>query len=112
VLDIAGTQSFSELRRVLEPGATVVVVGGPRANRLLGPLGHVVGSRLRAIRGSQHATFFVAKFNKDDMETLRDLMVSRQLASVVGSTYPLDEIAAALRHMGEGHPRGKIVITV
>ena len=112
VLDIAGTRSFSELRRVLEPGATVVVVGGPRANRLLGPLGHVVGSRLRAIRGSQRATFFVATFNKEDMETLRELMESGKLTSVIDSTYPLDEIAGALQHMGEGHPRGKILITV
>lgn len=112
VLDIAGTRSFSELRRVLEPGAAVVVIGGPRANRLLGPLGHVVGSRLRAIRGSQRATFFIAKFNKEDMETLRDLMESGKLTSVIDSTYPLDQIASALQHMGEGHPRGKIVIVV
>ena len=112
VVDIAGTRSFDELRRVLEPGATVVVVGGPRANRLLGPIGHVVGSRLRAIRGSQRATFFIAKFNKADMETLRDLMESGKLTSVIDSTYPLDEIAGALQHMGEGHPRGKIVVTI
>ena len=47
VLDIAGTRSFSELRRVLEPDATVVLIGGPRANRLLGPIGHLAnrGSR-------------------------------------------------------------------
>ncbi|MET0560408.1 MAG: zinc-binding dehydrogenase [Gaiellaceae bacterium] len=102
----------AELRRVLKPGATVVVLGRPRANRLLGPLGHVVGSRLRAIRGSQRATFFIAKFNEEDMETLRDLMESGKLTSVIDSTYPLDEIAGALQHMGEGHPRGKIVVTV
>src|SRR6478735_8062632 len=35
VLDVAGTRPFSALNRVLEPSATVVVVGGPRANRLL-----------------------------------------------------------------------------
>lgn len=111
MLDIAGTRSFSELRRVLEPRATVVVVGGARSNRFLGPLGHV-GSRLRAIRGNQRATFFIAKFNKADMETLRDLMATGKLTSVIDRTYPLDEIAGALQHMGEGHPRGKVVITV
>jgi NADPH:quinone reductase-like Zn-dependent oxidoreductase len=110
VLDIAGTRSFSQLRRVLEPDATVV--GGPRANRLLGPLGHVVGSRLAAVRGSQRMTFFIAKFNKADMETLRNLLEAGKLTSVVDSVYPLDKIGGALRHMGEGHPRGKIVVTV
>ena len=112
VLDIAGTRSFSELRRVLAPAATVVVVGGPRANRFLGPIGHLAGSRLRALRGSQRAVFFLAKFTKEDMEALRDLMESGRVTSVIDSTYPLDRIGDALRHMGEGHPRGKIVVTV
>ena len=112
VLDIAGTRSFDELRRVLTPDATIVVVGGPRANRLLGPIGHVAGSRLRALRGSQRATFFLAQFNKADMETLRDLMADGKLTSVIDSTYPLDRIGEALLHMGAGHPRGKIVVTV
>lgn len=112
VLDIAGTRSFDVLRRVLKPDATVVVVGGPRASRFLGPIGHLAGSRLRSLRGSQRATFFLAKFNKADMETLRDFLKEGKLTSVIDSTYPLDEIGIALRHMGEGHPRGKIVVTV
>ena len=46
------------------------------------------------------------------METLRDLMADGKLTSVIDSTYPLDRIGEALLHMGEGHPRGKIVVTV
>jgi len=111
-LDIAGTRPFSHLRRVLEPNARVIVIGGPRASRLLGPLGHIVGSRLAALRASQKAVFFVARFNKEDMETLRGLFEDGRMTSVVDSTYPLDAIGAALEHMGEGHPRGKIVVTV
>jgi NADPH:quinone reductase-like Zn-dependent oxidoreductase len=111
-LDIAGTRPFSQLRRVLEPEATVVVIGGPRANRLLGPLGHVVGSRLAALRASQKVAFFIAKFGKEDMETLRSFLEEGLMTSVVDSVYPLEEIADALQHMGGGHPRGKIVVTV
>jgi NADPH:quinone reductase-like Zn-dependent oxidoreductase len=111
-LDIAGTRPFSQLRRVLEPDATVVVIGGPRANRLLGPLGHVVGSRLAALRASQKVAYFIARFGKEDMETLRSFLEDGRMTSVVDSVYPLDEIADALRHMGGGHPRGKIVVTV
>ena len=70
------------------------------------------GRKLRALRGSQRATFFLATFNKADMETLRDFLEDGKLTSVIDSTYPLDEIGAALEHMGEGHPRGKIVVTV
>jgi NADPH:quinone reductase-like Zn-dependent oxidoreductase len=111
-IDITGTRSFRQLQRVLAPGATVVVVGGKRANRLLGPLAHVAGSRLAATFSCRKVVFFLAKLGKDDMETLRDLLEARKLRSVVDSTYPLDRLADALERMGGGHPQGKIVVTV
>jgi NADPH:quinone reductase-like Zn-dependent oxidoreductase len=112
VLDIAGTRPFSHLRRVLAPDATVVLAGGPRANRLLGPLGHLARTRLAALRATQKVTFFLAQFNKADLETLRGLLEDGKLTPVVDSVFPLERLADALRHQGEGHPRGKIAVTV
>jgi NADPH:quinone reductase-like Zn-dependent oxidoreductase len=111
-VDIAGTRSFRELRRVLAPDATLVVVGGKRASRLLGPLGHVAGCKFGAIFASQRATFFIAKLNKADMETLRELLDAGELTSVVDDVFSFERVADALEHMGAGHPRGKIVVTV
>jgi NADPH:quinone reductase-like Zn-dependent oxidoreductase len=111
VIDIAGTRSFRQSRRVLTPDGRVVVVGGKRANHLLGPLAHLVGSRLTSTFTSQKAAFFLAKLTKADMETLRELLETGKLTSLVDSTYPLDRLADALEHMGGGHPRGKIVVT-
>ena len=111
-IDIAGTRSFRQLQHVLAPKATVVVVGGKRANRLLGPLAHVAGSKVSARFSGRNAVFFLAKLGKDDMETLRDLLDAGKLRSVVDSTYSLDRVADALEHMGNGHPQGKIVVTV
>jgi NADPH:quinone reductase-like Zn-dependent oxidoreductase len=112
VIDIAGTRSFRQLRRVLAPGATLVIVGGKRANRLFGPLAHVAGCKLGAMFASQKAEFFIAKLNKTDMEALRDLLEAGRLRSVVDDVFPFDRVADALEHMGSGHPRGKIVVTV
>jgi NADPH:quinone reductase-like Zn-dependent oxidoreductase len=111
-LDIAGTRSFGQLRRVLTPKATVVVVGGKRANRLIGPLAHVAGSKVRAMFASQKATFFLAKVDKTDMGVLRDFLAEGKLRSVVEDVFPFERIADALEHMGNGHPRGKIVVTL
>jgi NADPH:quinone reductase-like Zn-dependent oxidoreductase len=97
---------------VLAPNATLVVVGGKRASRLLGPLGHVAGCKFGAIFASQRATFFIAKLNKADMETLRELLDAGKLTSVVDDVFPFERVADALEHMGAGHPRGKIVVTV
>lgn len=112
MIDVAGTRSWRDCARVLAPKATVVIVGGPRASRFLGPLGHVAGMRLGSIRGDRRTVFFVATFNRPDMQTLRELVESGKVRSAVDRRFPLDEIAAALTYQGEGHPGGKIVVDV
>jgi NADPH:quinone reductase-like Zn-dependent oxidoreductase len=112
MLDIAGNRSWSECRRVLSPEATLVFVGGPKTNRLFGPLGHVIGVRLAASRSSQKVVWFVAKTNKADLEVLRGLLEDGSVTPVIDRQYSLDEVPEALGYLGEGHARGKVVITV
>jgi NADPH:quinone reductase-like Zn-dependent oxidoreductase len=112
MLDIAGSRSWSECRRVLKSQATLVIVGGPKTNRLLGPLGHLVKVRLAAFRSSRKVVFFIAKFNKADMEALRELLETGTVTPVVERSYELSDIAGALEYMGEGHCRAKVVLTV
>ena len=112
MLDIAGSRSFSECRRVLLPKATVVVVGGSKANRLLGPLAHVVGMRLKAIGRSQSVAFFVASITTPDLVFLEEQIEAGKLTPVIDRRYELPETHEALRYLGEGHARGKIVIGI
>ncbi len=112
LLDVAGSRSWSECKRVLEPHATLVVVGAPKGNRVVGPLGHIVKKRLASMPGSRKAVFFVAKFNKADMEVLRELLEAGKMRSVIDRRYELSAIADAFRYLGEGHAQGKIVITM
>jgi NADPH:quinone reductase-like Zn-dependent oxidoreductase len=111
ILDVAGSKSWSQCRRVLNPHATLVIVGGPK-HRFLGPLGHIAKVRLAALRGSQKAVFFIAKWNKPDMDVLCELLESGNVKPVVERRYALSEVADALRYMGEGHAQGKLVINV
>ncbi len=53
MLDIAGSRSWSEYKRVLTPEATVVIVGAPKGTRLLGPLSHIIKMRLASVRSSR-----------------------------------------------------------
>lgn len=112
LLDIAGSRSWSECKRVLTRQATLVIVGGPKSNRLLGPLGHLVKVRMAAVRSSRKVVFFIAKFNKPDMLVLQELLESGKVTSVIDRRYELSEIADAFRYLGEGHAHGKVVITV
>jgi NADPH:quinone reductase-like Zn-dependent oxidoreductase len=109
VIDVAGSRSWRELRRVLAPGARVVIVGAPGGSPFLGPLGHIVAKKL-ASRGK--ARFFVAKVNTPDLETLAELLESGRLTPVIDRSYDLADAPDALRAMGEGHIRSKLVITV
>lgn len=112
MFDNAGSRSWSECRSVLGPDATVVLVGAPKGNRLFGPLSHILAMRLASWRSSQKAVFFIAKFNRPDMAVLQEFLEAGTLTPVIDRRYPLSEAADAVRYMGEGHARGKIVITV
>ncbi|HWL32567.1 MAG TPA: NAD(P)-dependent alcohol dehydrogenase [Gaiellaceae bacterium] len=111
LLDVAGSKQWSALRRVLTPEARVVIVGAQK-RRVLGPLGHIVRLRLASLRGSQKAVFFIAKTNRADMEILRELLETGKVKPVVDRRYDLADTADAFRYLGEGHARGKIVVTL
>jgi NADPH:quinone reductase-like Zn-dependent oxidoreductase len=112
MVDVAGNRSWSACKRVLEPHAMLVIVGGPSHNRFLGPLGHIMGTRLAAVPSSQKTAFFVAKPNGPDLEYLGGLLEAGTIRVAVDRRYRFGEIADALRYIGEGHAKAKIVVTV
>jgi NADPH:quinone reductase-like Zn-dependent oxidoreductase len=112
LFDNAGTRSWRECVRVLKPDGRFVLVGGPKKNRLLGPMGHTARIKLRATASRRKATFFLAKINRADLAVLRELLEAGKVKPVVEKRYDLSNSAEALRYMGEGHAQGKVVISV
>jgi len=110
-LDIAGSRSWRDCRRVLKPQAVFVLVGGPKSP-VIGPLSHIIRIRLAALRASQKVVFFVANFNREDLTALKEMFQSGQVKPVVEQVYPLCEISKAMRHLGTGHAKGKIVVSM
>jgi NADPH:quinone reductase-like Zn-dependent oxidoreductase len=112
MLEVAGRRSFFAFRRVLTPQATVVMIGGPMTYRGLGPLPHIGATFLKSRGRSQKVKFFVAKINKDDLKFLGGLLEAEKVRSVIDRRYELSELPDALAYLGEGHARGKVVVTV
>ena len=112
MLDVDGVGSWRQYRRVLAPEARLVVIGSATKNPLLGPLGHIAGIRLASLRSSRKVVFFVAKLNRPDLDVLRELLEAGSVTPVIDRRYDLRELPDALRYLGEGHARGKIVLTV
>jgi NADPH:quinone reductase-like Zn-dependent oxidoreductase len=113
IVDIAGGHGWSELKRVLSPKSSVVIVGGQSANRWLGPLGHSAAIGLSSIRASQNVVpIFLAQLTKEDLAVLQGLLESGKVKPVIDRTYSLSEAPEAIRYLEAGHARGKVVITV
>ena len=112
LLDVAGSRPWSACRRVLDPGATLVLVGAPKGSRLLGPLDHILGVRLASLRASQTVRFFISTARTADLAALGELLAAGSVTPVVERSYALRDAAEALRYLGQGHARGKLVVTV
>jgi NADPH:quinone reductase-like Zn-dependent oxidoreductase len=112
VIDIGGRRTLTELRHLLAPRGTLVVVGGEGRGRWLGgfdrgfralALSPFVGPRLRQL---------VSRENAEDLAALIDLVAAGEVRPVVERSFPLAETAAAIDHVAEGRARGKVVIEV
>lgn len=111
LFNINGGRSWSEYKRVLKPDATFVLVGGPKMP-VVGPLGLLIKIRIAMLGSSQKFAFFIAQFNREDMLVLKNLLETGKVKPFVEKAYPMTRIADAMRHLGTGHARGKIVITM
>ena len=55
---------------------------------------------------------FMTSNNQKDLSYINELLASGKVKPVIDRRYPLSETADAFRYLGEGHAKGKIVITV
>jgi NADPH:quinone reductase-like Zn-dependent oxidoreductase len=111
-LHVAGSRRWSDYRRLLTPAGTLVMVGATHGGRLLGPLSQLLKFRLASFGAGQKVVFFVAGITRDNLTTLSELLASGKVTPVIDRTYELKDVAKALTYLGEGHVRGKVVITV
>ena len=50
--------------------------------------------------------------DQEDLVILEELLESGKVVPVIDRCYPLGEVPQALRYLGQGHARGKVVIAV
>ncbi len=111
VLDIAATRPISALRRVLAPNGIFVQVGAAKRGGWFGVFGRIINVMLRKRLLRQRVTFFVAQGGVDDLVYLTELIAAGKLRPAIDRTYPLAEGREAVRYLGTGRARAKVVIT-
>jgi NADPH:quinone reductase-like Zn-dependent oxidoreductase len=113
IIDTAGRRPLRVLRRALTPRGTLVVVGGDGGGRwtggffrglLRGPLVSLfVGQKLQGLPTKERG---------EDVRAVNELIEAGKVRPVIDRTFSLVEAPDAVRYLAEGHPRGKIVISV
>ena len=110
ILDVGGNRRLSHLRRALTPTGRLVIVGGETDSRWLGGTDRQLRAAPAVPVRQPQARHVVSSENSHDLVTLRELVESGQVTPVIDRTYPLSDIATAIRYLAEGHARGKVVI--
>jgi len=108
VLAVNGYRSLSAYRRALTPKGIYVMAGGTMAQIFQSML---MGSMMSETGGRKMGGVS-AKRSQKDLVCLTELLEASKIVPVIDRRYTLSEAAEALRYVGEGHARGKVVINV
>ncbi len=106
ILAANGHRSIFKYRRALSPQGIYVMAGGTMGQIFEALL---LGSLLSSKKG-RRLTGLSAKASAQDLLYLKDLIEASRITPVIDRCYPFTEIREALRYLGEGHARGKIII--
>lgn len=107
ILAVNGRYPLSAYRRALAPGGIFVMVGGALSQILKSLL---LGWLLSI--GSKKMRFLAGKTRSADQDYLIHLVEEGKIQVLIDRRYPLEQVTEAMRTMGEGHARGKVVIRV
>ena len=107
ILDLVAHRSVFAYRRALAPGGTYRCVGGS-TRTLLRVL--TVGWMTGRLSGRSIGVLAV-KEGPAHFEPLADLCAAGEVTIPIDRTFALDDVPAALAHVGEGRALGKVVVT-
>ncbi|CAN5897825.1 NAD(P)-dependent alcohol dehydrogenase [soil metagenome] len=108
IFDLVGNHPLSAYRRSLTPEGTLLLSSGPPSPVIR----RIIAALVLSPFVGQRMVPLLSVPRREDLEALTELIEAGAVAPVIDRTYPLSEVAEALRHQGEGHRRGKIIITV
>jgi NADPH:quinone reductase-like Zn-dependent oxidoreductase len=113
IVDTAGRRPLRHLRRALAPKGTLAIVGGDGGGRWTGGFfRQMLRAPILSLFTGQKLRPVVSKETLEDLQALAELIEAGQVTPVIDRTYPLIEAPEAIRYLEEGHPRGKVVITI
>jgi NADPH:quinone reductase-like Zn-dependent oxidoreductase len=112
ILDNVANRSLSDLRRALTPKGTLVPNGGGFDHRWMASGGRLIRAKVSFAFVRQSVRTFIASSKQQNLVALKELVEAGKIRPVIDRTYALNETPQAIAYVGQGHARGKVVITV
>lgn len=112
IVDCGGGHSLLDFRRALTPQGTYVLVGKQHMGQWIDPVLSFAEPAVLSRFVRQRFVTFLARLDRADLATVRDLIQAGKVKPVVDRRYALGETADAFRYAGTGHARGKVVIRI
>jgi len=102
--DCFANHSLSGRRRVLNPKGIYIGVGGPQSRWMIGLLVRPLKALVLSPFVSQKLVTVLARPNKEDLTTMRELMATGKVKPVIDKWYSLVEVPEAIRYLAKGRP--------
>jgi NADPH:quinone reductase-like Zn-dependent oxidoreductase len=112
ILDNVANHSLSDTRRVLTPSGKLQSNNGTSGGRWFGTVGTVLKSATVSMFDRRQLGPAIKFANRADLLVLKELIEAGKITPVIDATYALSDTGKALAHVGEGHARGTVVISV
>ena len=97
-----------DYKRCLSDRGIYVTAGGTLSQLVQALL---LGPRISSSDGRKLGALS-AKLNLEDLRFMKDLVETGKVKPVIDRSYPLAATAQALRYLGKGHAKGKVIITM
>lgn len=113
ILAVNGYHPILAYQRVLSPTGVYVLVGASSAHLIQALLqAMALGPLISKTGGQKMGLMEIAKINQKDLVIMNELFEAGKVVPIIDRCYSFRETAEALRYLGEGHARGKVVISI
>lgn len=112
LFDNHGNHAPSVNRSVLVDGGRWVIVNGPMASDLWGPMGYIARAFAATLVSPVKAIQFTASETSEDLATLAAHVADGSVTPHVEREFRLTELPAAIEHLATNRTRGKLLVRV